>query len=96
MTRDEYVKRYFKAYPERRKALDRVSWAKRNGWIVPEPCEICRADATLVTVHHQDYSKPLEVNWLCPSCHRRVHYAVREIFRTCGLIKKFMSELKFI
>ncbi len=34
-------------------------------------CEICqKSDAH---AHHEDYSKPLEVRWLCPRHHTDVH-----------------------
>ena len=27
--------------------------------------------------HHEDYSKPLDVIWLCDPCHKRYHAAVK-------------------
>jgi hypothetical protein len=43
---------------------------KRLGLIDVKPCEVCGAKAE---AHHDDYSKPLEVKWLCSKHHRRVH-----------------------
>jgi len=37
-------------------------------------CEICGLVCS-TQGHHRDYSKPLEVVWLCPSCHRKAHRA---------------------
>ena len=35
------------------------------------PCEIC--GDSIVEAHHDDYSKPLEVRWLCQSHHKQWH-----------------------
>jgi len=44
----------------------------RRGVAVPGKCEACnRGD--FVQAHHEDYSKPIEVMWLCASCHKKVH-----------------------
>lgn len=65
-------------YLIRAHAQRQVFLAKKEGRLVPQPCEIC--DATkLIEAHHQDYTKPLDVNWLCVSCHRTIHHACKEI-----------------
>lgn len=38
----------------------------------PEACERCQATGE-VHAHHHDYSKPLDVEFLCRSCHRQEH-----------------------
>lgn len=40
--------------------------------IRPKLCPIC-GDHDLVHGHHEDYSKPLEVDWCCRSCHDQIH-----------------------
>lgn len=40
--------------------------------IRPNQCEKCKAVAK-TEGHHTDYSKPLEVAWLCRKCHRAEH-----------------------
>lgn len=41
-----------------------------HGKITKQPCEVCGAVAQ---AHHDDYSKPLEVRWLCPVHHKQEH-----------------------
>jgi hypothetical protein len=43
----------------------------RRGKIQREPCADCGGPGE--QMHHADYSKPLEVTWLCVLCHRRRH-----------------------
>ena len=38
----------------------------------PAHCAECGGDGQL-SMHHKDYSKPLEVQWLCFPCHMRAH-----------------------
>lgn len=41
----------------------------RRGKIQPKPCAVC-GSTKRVEMHHDDYSKPREVTWLCFRHHR--------------------------
>lgn len=45
--------------------------ALRRGELRKEPCEVC--GALRVDGHHDDYSRPLAVRWLCRQHHRDHH-----------------------
>lgn len=64
------TKEYIKNHPEKRKARNMVSNAIRNGKLKRQLCEVCGEKAH---AHHEDYSKPLDVRWLCPTHHMRLH-----------------------
>lgn len=55
--------------PEKYKARTAVSNALRDGRLQRCPCEVC-GTSDRVQAHHDDYSKPLEVRWLCFKHHR--------------------------
>ena len=68
-----------KRNPEKRQANVVVGNAIRDGKLKKQPCEKCghgKAQA-----HHDDYSKPLDVRWLCPACHAQHHKMIREAKR---------------
>jgi hypothetical protein len=45
-----------------------------DGKIVPpDQCAEC-GEKGKVQGHHDDYSKPFEVVWLCGPCHNRIHH----------------------
>lgn len=48
-----------------------------NKIIKPKKCQYCKREVSL-SGHHPDYSKPLEVIWLCGSCHKIIHNGVYE------------------
>ena len=43
----------------------------RRGLIRRQSCEVCGAAKT--DAHHEDYSRPLVVRWLCRKHHRQAH-----------------------
>ena len=58
---------------EKTKARDLLNGAVRSGQILrPAACSSCGLDRK-VTAHHADYSKPLDVQWLCYECHGKEH-----------------------
>jgi|SRR5215469_2603730 len=51
-----------------------VKRAVANGKLVkPLDCQGCGASNKRLDAHHKDYSKPLEVEWLCRRCHSDRH-----------------------
>ena len=78
-------RRYRKKHPEMR--FGRKNWTKEHydKWRVnygvlialkesklkKEPCKVC--GNSKVHGHHEDYSKPLEVIWLCSIHHKAIH-----------------------
>lgn len=53
-----------------------VSYHVKAGNIKREACGVCGCEKT--QAHHEDYSKPLEIVWLCEKCHKALHRKKRE------------------
>lgn len=60
--------------PEKNKAHRVVASAIRNGTLVKEPCFCDNPDTQ---AHHSDYSKPLDVEWLCKIHHTLADKQIR-------------------
>jgi hypothetical protein len=71
------VKRWMTNNPVKVKAHQIVSSAIRSGSLIPQPCERCMR-AINVHAHHEDYTKPLDVIWLCSTCHGARHREINE------------------
>lgn len=71
----EYRKRKDARRSDRRKAYGIVMHALRSGKLKKQPCEHC--GALKVDAHHENYSQPLKVRWLCRQCHADEHNRVR-------------------
>ena len=59
----------------KRKAHSFVWYALTRGLLFRQDCERCGDAKT--QAHHEDYAKPLDVNWLCCRCHGARHRAMR-------------------
>lgn len=58
-------------FPERARAHG-ILWKEiMKGTVVRQPCEVCGQGKA--HAHHDDYSKPLEVRWLCAMHHAEAH-----------------------
>ncbi len=62
-------RRHVRRHPERTRARRAVQYALSVGNLHKEPCADCGAE--YVEAHHHDYARPLDVTWLCRTCHRR-------------------------
>ncbi len=58
--------------PDKTRAGALVNNAIRKGQLMRSPCEVCGTDER-VDAHHDDYTRPLDVRWLCRSHHLRWH-----------------------
>lgn len=71
------VTKWKKDNPEKHGAHALVLWAVKTGYIKRSECceecgHICKTEG-----HHEDYSKPMDVIWLCKFCHSKKHQMYR-------------------
>jgi hypothetical protein len=62
--------KYAAIYPLRRAAHIITGNAIRDGVLKKQPCLVCGDNSE---AHHPDYSRPLDVVWLCANHHREAH-----------------------
>lgn len=66
----EVNQRYIRKFPSKQKARILAQRLPKN------PCEICGNPKS--QKHHEDYSKPLDVRWLCAKHHAARHVELRK------------------
>ncbi|HEX2868673.1 MAG TPA: hypothetical protein VHO03_16655 [Ignavibacteriales bacterium] len=71
------TQRYWDKNREKRKAHIIVGNAIKSGILIKQPCQVCQATEN-IEAHHEDYSKPLEVDWYCVKHHNERHVQLRE------------------
>lgn len=82
-----YTAEYRATYPNKYAAHCAVNNAVRDGKLVkPSACEVCGFGGHIVG-HHDDYSQPLVVRWLCQPCHTAWHKAFGEGKNATGLLR---------
>ena len=70
--RNSQARNRYRKNPERCLAQLKVRRAVVKGLLAKTPCA---CGSVKVQGHHPDYSKPLEVIWMCKSCHQKWHHA---------------------
>jgi len=96
-TEDEKLKRF---------ANGKVKTELRAGRLKVQPCEICGV-SDYVEAHHKDYSKPLEINWLCrkhhderdgidETCYKIEGYNLGYIFQAGSIVSLKEAKARFI
>lgn len=72
--------KYKRAHPDKRHTYS-VVWNKLNSKkLIRKPCEVC-ATILKVEAHHDDYSRPLEIRWLCKKHHMELHRTINDARR---------------
>ncbi|NOQ37374.1 hypothetical protein GQ472_00670 [archaeon] len=63
--------------PLHEKAMKKLHNAVKSGTKdKPNNCTLCdfkTDDKRMIHGHHEDYSKPLDVIWVCRKCHNKIH-----------------------
>lgn len=66
------------------RARNMVNNAVRDGRLLrPDRCSHCHT-VGMVHGHHHDYSRPLDVVWLCVPCHRQLHAFMDTVEKSMG------------
>jgi hypothetical protein len=73
---NHYVQTHNKACKIWRQSKNHVHNHVARKLVNPKICEKCGSDY-YVQGHHEDYSKPLDVIWLCCKCHMKRHREIR-------------------
>lgn len=72
----EALKKFNQKNPTKLRAWTLVRAALVAGKLKKEPCQVCGCEK--VEGHHHDYSKPLEVAWLCKKHHAELHRLLKK------------------
>lgn len=69
------LRKFRECHPDKNDARHQVAYALQTGRLRRQPCEVCGCAKT--EAHHDDYSKPLDVRWLCRPHHFEHHRNAR-------------------
>jgi ribosomal protein S27AE len=92
--RFRFVPRFFFSSRYRKELCRAIYYEARNeGKIKIRPCEAC--GAKFAYAHHEDYTKPLRVRWLCPKHHAERHKTLRKIHgvKIIGIVAAKLGKL---
>ena len=69
--------RYKAQSPEKQKAHRLINKAIKSGELTrPSTCSKCGNNGA-IEAHHEDYTKPRDIVWLCRTCHAQRHVEMR-------------------
>jgi len=75
-----YTKKYQDKHAIKRAAHLILGYEVKKGNITLTPCKKCFNTDDL-NAHHEDYTKPLDIVWLCKTCHGKRHREINEEIR---------------
>lgn len=65
------TKEQIRRWPEKYRARQEVNKALKRGDLIRKACRC--GSTNNVHAHHHDYSKPLDIEWMCRPCHQAEH-----------------------
>lgn len=75
----EYFKKYRENNMEKILAQAKLKYhVDKQNILRPNNCSICKSSDYRIEAHHFDYSKPLDVLWVCQKCHLVLHQRINE------------------
>ena len=74
------VRKWQAKNPHKLRAHGLLAKAIDRGNVKPQPCEVCGTREN-VHAHHKDYSRPLDVSWLCALHHFDDHSKAGDLVR---------------
>jgi hypothetical protein len=86
------IDRWGERYPERIAAHKVVQQALKDGTLERHPCASC-GSTKAVHAHHEDYTRQLDVTWLCHLCHIE-HHRLERFHGKGQTLFSFMQEGK--
>jgi len=70
---------YSVSNPEKYRTRYQLRNAVKLGVITrPNVCSVCGVHSDQIEAHHSDYSKPLDVIWVCKECHWKIHKMINK------------------
>jgi hypothetical protein len=80
LSKKRTIAAYYKRYPMIYAAHVITRNAIREGKLFPQAsCSVCNSTEK-IEGHHDDYTKPLDVRWLCERCHKQWHRENKPIY----------------
>lgn len=86
-TSEPNVIRWRENHPDKFNAQKQLQHAVATNRLVRGKCEVCGSGKA--HGHHEDYSKPLDVIWLCAKHHAERHLEIKATRRLAGELKQF-------
>jgi hypothetical protein len=72
-----YSREYSSKNRHMKNVHNKVFVKRRIGELISLPCEACGNPNT--HAHHDDYNKPFDIRWLCPSHHKQHHKGIDNV-----------------
>ena len=80
--------RSYETFLAKARAPYKVAQAIRKGILTrPSECSSCQTTGR-IEGHHSDYTKPLEVIWVCTPCHNKIHSNLFHLSNSSNILCK--------